>query len=46
MLVTSLLPVLLPVPCSLYAAKVTVRNLRFQGVDSADAGALAIDLVR
>lgn len=45
MLVTSL-PVLLPVPCSLYAAKVTVRNLRFQGVDSADAGALAIDLVR
>lgn len=25
-------------------AKVTVRNLRFQGVDSADAGALAIDL--
>lgn len=30
-------------PC---AAKVTIRNLRFQGVDSSDAGALAVDMVR
>jgi hypothetical protein len=30
----------------LCAAKVTIRNLRFQGVDSTDAGALAVDMVR
>lgn len=28
------------------AAKVTLRNLRFQGVDSGDAGALAVEMVR
>lgn len=32
----------LPSSC---AAKVVLRNIRFQGVDSADAGALAVDMV-
>lgn len=42
-----LTPTLFPcVPCFPPAAKVTLRNIRFQGVDSADAGALAIDMVR
>ena len=35
-----------PQPACLCAAKVTIRNLRFQGVDSGDAGALAVDMVR
>lgn len=32
-------------PSTRPAAKVTLRNIRFQGVDSSDAGALAIDTV-